>query len=73
MKNNNHYRGCKEQKALFVCLKNCNSGDTDLRKTKSVLGEGKNEGLIKTKATRSFKMTGENCGWLYCKYGNISP
>ena len=28
----------------------------------SVLGEGKNEGLIKTKATRSFKMTGEKCG-----------
>lgn len=29
---------------------------------KSVWGEEKSEGLIKRKATRAFKMTGENCG-----------
>ena len=36
MLSSNQYRGHKEQRALIWVLRNCNMGDTDSRKTKSV-------------------------------------
>ena len=48
MSNNNQYWDYKGQRALSKSLKNCNSGNTDLGKTREEMCQG----LIKTKAIR---------------------
>ena len=60
MLSSNQYRGHKEQRALIWVLRNCNMGDTDSRKTKSVPRKRKSQGLIKATATTLLKLSFKN-------------